>query len=122
MRTWVMALAFSLATGPLAAQERALKILVGFPPGSSLDTMARLVGEHLRSGLGQTVVVENRPGVAGQLATDALKVASPDGSTILITPLAPLVTHPHVYHAARAHREFRVRARGARRAAGAHAH
>jgi tripartite-type tricarboxylate transporter receptor subunit TctC len=95
MRTaaFLLALAFAL---PAAAQEGTVKILVGFPAGASLDTMTRLVAEKMRVSLGQPVVVENRPGAAGQIAMTAVKNSPPDGSVIVMTPLVTVVTAPHV--------------------------
>jgi tripartite-type tricarboxylate transporter receptor subunit TctC len=81
---------------PAAAQEGTIKILVGFPAGASLDSMTRLVAEKMRVSLGQPVVVENRPGAAGQIAMTAVKNAAPDGLTIVMTPLVTVVTAPHV--------------------------
>jgi len=81
---------------PAAAQERTVRILVGFPAGASLDSMTRLVAEKMRVSLGQPVVVENRPGAAGQIAMTAVKNAAPDGLTIVMTPLVTVVTAPHV--------------------------
>ena len=70
----------------LAQADKPLRILVGFPPGGSADTIARLLAERLPSQLGgQTVTVENKPGAAGRIAIDALKNAAPDGSTLLST-------------------------------------
>ena len=81
---------------PLVAQAQApLRVLVGFPPGSVLDTMARLLADGLRVTLNQPVLVENRPGVSGQIAAEQTRNAAPDGNTIFITPLAPMVTLPH---------------------------
>ena len=89
------AIALALAL-PAAAQERSIKLLVGFPAGASLDTMTRLVAEQMRASLGQPVVVENRPGAAGQIAMTAVKNAAPDGLTLVMTPLVTVVTAPHV--------------------------
>jgi tripartite-type tricarboxylate transporter receptor subunit TctC len=58
--------------------NRPLKLLVGFPPGSSPDLMARLLAEPLAQALGQPVVVENRPGAGGNIAADAVARASDD--------------------------------------------
>jgi tripartite-type tricarboxylate transporter receptor subunit TctC len=88
----LLALAFSL---PAAAQERTVRILVGFPAGASLDSMTRMVAEKMRVSLGQPVVVENRPGAAGQIAMTALKNSPPDGLTLVMTPLVTVVTAPH---------------------------
>ena len=82
---------------PAAAQDRTLRILVGFPAGAGLDTMTRLVADRMRERLGQPVVVENRPGASGQLAMTAVKNAPADGLTLVMTPLVTVVTAPHVY-------------------------
>jgi tripartite-type tricarboxylate transporter receptor subunit TctC len=82
---------------PAAAQERTLKILVGFPAGAGLDTMTRLVADKMRASLGHPVVVENRPGAAGQIAMAALKASPADGQTLVMTPLVTVVTAPHIY-------------------------
>lgn len=89
-------LAMALAV-PAAAQDRTIKVLVGFPAGASLDTMTRLVADRMRATLGQPVVVENRPGAAGQIAMNAVKAAPADGLTLVMTPLVTVVTAPHVY-------------------------
>jgi len=88
--------ALAIAGGPAFAQDRTVKFLVGFPAGASLDTMTRLVADKMRISLGQPVVVENRPGAAGQIAMSAVKAAPPDGLTLVMTPLVTVVTAPHV--------------------------
>lgn len=91
--------------GPALAQSQApavvpgvARIVVGFAPGGSADTLARLLAERLRaSGYAQTVIVENRVGAAGRLAVEAVKGARPDGATILLTASSMLVIFPHLY-------------------------
>lgn len=92
-------LALTLAAPTLQAQSDRppLKILVGFPPGGSADTLARMLAEKLREPLGQAVVVENKPGAAGRIAIDQLKNAAPDGNTVLVMPSGPVVLFPLVY-------------------------
>lgn len=87
------------ATGVQAQADRPpLKILVGFPPGGSADTIARLLAERMRDALGgQNVVVENKPGAAGRIAIDQLKNAAPDGNTVLVMPSGPVVLFPLVF-------------------------
>ncbi len=80
-----------------AAQDKTMRILVGFPAGASLDAMTRIVAERMRVSLGHPVLVENRPGASGRLVMDALKAAPADGSTLVMTPLVTVVTAPHVY-------------------------
>lgn len=81
---------------PALAQRAGLRIVVGFPPGGSADIVARLIAERLR-GFAPTVIVENRPGAAGRLAVEHVKLADPDGSTALLTPSSMLTIAPHLY-------------------------
>ena len=86
-----------LSLGAAQAQERPpLKIVVGFPPGGSADTLARLIGEQLRDQY-SSVVVENRPGAGGRIALQQVKRAAPDGQTVIVLPSGPMVLFPHVY-------------------------
>jgi tripartite-type tricarboxylate transporter receptor subunit TctC len=63
---------------------RPLRMVIGYPPGGSADVTARLTGQWLAEKLGQPVVVENRPGAATNLATEAVVRAAPDGYTLLL--------------------------------------
>lgn len=83
-------------TAALAQEKPPLRILVGFPPGGSADTLARLVGDAIRDDFA-TVTVENRPGAGGRIALQAVKAAKPDGQTVIILPSGPMVLFPHVY-------------------------
>ncbi len=60
-----------------------IKIIVGFAPGSSVDTITRLVGEKLGERIGQPVIIENRPGAGGNIGASAVARADPDGYTLL---------------------------------------
>ncbi len=82
--------ATALGAAPaLWAQDKpVIKILVGFPPGGLSDNLARLMAERLRDKLGQSVIVENRPGVGGRLAAQAVKAAGPNSNTYMIAPNA----------------------------------
>jgi tripartite-type tricarboxylate transporter receptor subunit TctC len=86
-------LSFGIAAAA-GAQDGPVRILVGFAPGGTSDVIARLVAERMRSSLGTAVVVENRPGVNGILAAEALKNAAPDGKTLMISPIAVTVFVP----------------------------
>lgn len=82
---------------PASAQAwpaRPIKLIVPFPAGSSPDIIARLIGEPLGAALGQTVVIDNRPGAGGNIGTGAAARAEPDGDTFLFTIQGPLVTAP----------------------------
>ena len=68
-----------------------IKILVGFPPGGASDNLARLMADKLRDQLKQQVIVENRPGVGGRLAAQAIKAAPPNGQMYMVAPNATFV-------------------------------
>jgi tripartite-type tricarboxylate transporter receptor subunit TctC len=77
--------------------DRAVKIVVGFPPGGGNDVLARLLGESLQAELGQPFIIENRPGANGFIAFDAVKRAEPDGYTLLIGPSSGMAVNPAIY-------------------------
>jgi tripartite-type tricarboxylate transporter receptor subunit TctC len=75
----------SAAILPARAQSNAIRIVVPFGPGGSTDAVARLVSPGLMQRLGVPIIVENRPGAAGSIGTDAVAKARPDGQTWLLT-------------------------------------
>ncbi len=90
--------AVALTTAPLWAQDRPpLKILVGFPPGGSVDIVARLLADKLRLSLGQNVIIDNKPGAGGRVAMGELKRAAPDGQTLALSPSGVLVVQPWLF-------------------------
>ena len=83
-----------------SAQNQAhtpVKIIIGFPAGGALDNLARAMAEKLRTELGRTVIVDNKPGASTHIALMTVKRAPADGATILISPAPPFVTHPLTY-------------------------
>ena len=77
--------------------QRPVRIIVPFAPGGASDLMPRLVGEKLSAMWGQAVVIENRPGAAGNIGMEAGAKAAPDGYTLLSAPNGNLVVNPHMY-------------------------
>jgi tripartite-type tricarboxylate transporter receptor subunit TctC len=72
-------------------------IIVGYPAGGPTDTIARLCAERLRGRYAPQLIVENRAGAAGRIGVEAVKAASPDGTSVLMTPVNILTIFPHVY-------------------------
>lgn len=77
--------------------SKTIKIVVPFTAGSATDIMARVVGEKLQAAWGQPVVVENRPGAAGNIGAEQVFKAEPDGSVFLAAPPPSLTVNPSLY-------------------------
>src|SRR6266513_5110106 len=98
-----MSYAFGLqAQGPSAGwrrpyPSRPIRLVVPFPPGGSSDSVARVVVQKFSEGLGQPVVIENRPGVGGLLGSGAVAKAAPDGYTLLLGSVSSLAVAPHMF-------------------------
>lgn len=82
--------------GLLQAQGKPVHLLVGFAPGGANDILARIVAAPLQQRLGQPVVVDNRPGGAGLIATEALAKAPPDGTTLMLGSTGTQTMAPHL--------------------------
>jgi tripartite-type tricarboxylate transporter receptor subunit TctC len=83
----LVALALLALAPPALAQDypsRLIKLLQGFPPGGNVEFVARLLAHEMSKSLGQTIIVESKPGQAGSLAAEAVASADPDGYTLLL--------------------------------------
>jgi len=80
-----------------AQSDKTLRILVGFPPGGSLDTVARMLAEKMAVTLGRPVIVDNKPGAGGRIAAELLKNATADGDTVMLAPIVIPVMAPLVF-------------------------
>ena len=94
-----VAIAAVIAPGVQAqsAQQQPYKLLVGFAPGGTLDSIARMLAERIREPLGQTVIVDNKPGAGGRIAIDLLKSMPADGSVAMMCPDFFSTIYPLVY-------------------------
>jgi len=84
----IAAMLLSLGLMASAQDKPPIRLLVGFPPGGASDSLARLMADKLRDQLKQNVIVENRPGVGGRIAAQAIKAAPPNGLMYMIAPNA----------------------------------
>lgn len=82
---------------PWAQSPAVARLLIGAPPGGAGDTFLRRVADKMRGGYAPSVIVENKPGAAGQIALMAAKEAAPDGATMLMTPSTFFSVYPHTY-------------------------
>jgi tripartite-type tricarboxylate transporter receptor subunit TctC len=96
------------ATAPLLARQsfaqagfpfRAICIVIGFPPGGGIDILARLIAPKMSERLGQPVIVENRPGANGLIATQGVAQSEADGHTILFGTMGNLAVNQALYGA-----------------------
>lgn len=100
-RAMLGAATLPLLAAPALAQtgfpQRPIRIVIGFPPGGGIDILARLMAPHMGARLGQPVVVENRPGANGLVATQAVLGAEPDGHTIFFGTTGNLAVNAGLY-------------------------
>jgi len=93
------AIALALAGGAWAQgsyPSRPISLVVGFAPGGGTDITARTIAKKLTEYMGQSIVVENRAGAGGNIATDMVAKANPDGYTILLANVGSLAVAPHL--------------------------
>ena len=76
--------------------QKPITVMVGFPPGTSTDTVARILSEKMSKDLGQPIIIKNKPGAGGTLAPADVAKADPDGYTLLISATAPMGSAAHL--------------------------
>lgn len=86
LTTLIAAAAAGLSMAAQAQDNEPIRLIVGFAPGGTTDTVSRLLADHLSKELGQQVIVENKPGAGGRMGAETLKNAKPDGRSYLVGP------------------------------------
>jgi tripartite-type tricarboxylate transporter receptor subunit TctC len=82
---------------PAKYPDKPIKMLVGFSAGGGTDLIARIVAQKMSEGLGQSVLVENRPGASGMIAAEAVARSAPDGYTLMMGSQTTLAVAPSLY-------------------------
>jgi tripartite-type tricarboxylate transporter receptor subunit TctC len=100
-RLLLLLLALPAAATPAAAQDaypsKPIRIVVGYSAGGGNDLIVRLIAPRMGEGLGQPVLVENRPGAQSIIAAEAVAKSAPDGYTLLMGPSGPMTMNPATY-------------------------
>jgi tripartite-type tricarboxylate transporter receptor subunit TctC len=100
-RVLLVLLVLPIAALPTLAEtfpNRTIRIIVPYPPGGSIDLTGRIVGKNLQDRVGQSVVVENKPGANGVIGIDELMRSDPDGHTLIILSDSPVTINPYLSH------------------------
>ncbi|HWD22806.1 MAG TPA: tripartite tricarboxylate transporter substrate binding protein [Burkholderiales bacterium] len=97
LMAWSGAEALAQSDVARAFPQRALRIIVPFGAGGGTDTVARLIASRLSESLGQPVIVENKPGAQGIIASELVQKAAPDGHTILLATSGPMAANAAIY-------------------------
>ncbi len=92
-----LALSFSNLTQAQGAYpDKPISIWIGFPPGTSTDSVGRILADKMSKDLGQPIIIKNKPGVGGTLAPAEVAKSQPDGYTLLLSATAPMGTAAHL--------------------------
>jgi tripartite-type tricarboxylate transporter receptor subunit TctC len=89
--------ALPAASQTVAWPSKPVRLVVGFAPGGGTDVMARVVAQSLTEALGQTVLVDNKPGASGNLSVGEVTRAAPDGYTFLVAPTSVETANPYLF-------------------------
>jgi len=96
----LVVLVLALVALEVAAQaypSKPVRLVNPFPPGGPLDLLGRVLSERLSAGLGKPVIVENKPGAAGNIGAAEVARAAPDGHSVLLTLFSIITSNPHLY-------------------------
>jgi tripartite-type tricarboxylate transporter receptor subunit TctC len=97
---FIFAMCASIAVCAVQAQDvypsKPIRLVIGFAPGGGSDISGRIIARKVSELLGQQIIIDNRPGAGGNIATDMVAKAAPDGYTILMGSVGPLAVAPHM--------------------------
>ncbi len=93
----LLGLGASVSSHAQAWPAKPIRIVVGFAPGGTTDVMARLMAQQLSESLGQSVVIDNKPGASGNIAAAEVARAAPDGYTLFISPTSVETANPSLF-------------------------
>src|SRR5580704_11922625 len=100
MKLWpILFLAVAALAAPASAQTfptRTMRIIVPYPPGGSIDLSGRVIAKYLQDSVGQSVIVENKPGANAIIGIDDLMRSEPDGHTLIILSDSPVTINVHL--------------------------
>ena len=100
-RLWIFSIlsitAVSIAYAQSTYPNRPIKFIAPFPPGGTSDVLGRIMAQKLSDALGQSVIVENRPGASGNIGHDIAAKSAPDGYTLLLSNSSTVVNNPHLF-------------------------
>ncbi len=91
--------ALSFAAPPAQAQDfpnRPIHVVIAFPPGGPTDFVGRVIADKMKAMLGQTVVIDNKPGANGTLGGEFVAKSDPDGYTLFLTTAGAVTVSPHI--------------------------
>ena len=100
LASWIFIFLFGMASGALAQSDypsKPIRIVVGYAAGGGNDIIVRVMQPEMSKGLGQPVIVENKPGAQSIIAAETVARAAPDGYTILMGPSGPMTINPATY-------------------------
>ena len=103
IRTFLFLALLSVSSALSAWPEKPIKVFIGYAPGGSTDVVARLLSPRLSERLGQPIVIENKPGGAGDFAAELMLQSPPDGYTLMMTTVAVHAINPGLYKARKFH-------------------
>jgi tripartite-type tricarboxylate transporter receptor subunit TctC len=97
LSAWALLMPVAHAQDAASWPSKPVSVVVGFPPGTATDSVARVLADRFTTRLGQSFVIDNKPGQGGSVGAAAVAKARPDGYTLVVSATAPMSINPYVY-------------------------